>query len=108
MEKEKEAKEERNNERTAGMVNGDMGDGSAEQCDDHSPPHTNRTGAESPTENEDRGTGTESEHGNGEGGSDHKVRTCLLVAFPAPKFSVYLYLDCDGCLVSAAQLNLLN
>ena len=77
QEKEKEAQEERNNgQRTDRIVNGDMG-----QSNDHSPPQINRTGAESPTVNKDRGTGTESEQGNGEGGSDHKVRKCLLVAF---------------------------
>lgn len=79
MEQDKE-KEERNSEsvriETAGLVNGDMGDGSAEQRVDHSPPHTDRTGRESLTKNED--SGTESEHRNGEGSTDQKVRACLL------------------------------
>ncbi|TMS05996.1 FYVE, RhoGEF and PH domain-containing protein 4 [Larimichthys crocea] len=78
MEQDKvtEDKQERNNEsvriETAGLVNGDMGDGSAEQSDDHSPPHTDRTGTECHTENEDSGTQTESEHRNEEGSADHK------------------------------------
>lgn len=79
MEQDKE-KEERNSAsvriETAELVNGDMGDGSAEQSDDHSPPHTDRTGREIHTKNED--SGTESEHRNGEGSTDQKVRACLL------------------------------
>lgn len=87
MEQDKvtEDKQERNNEsvriETAGLVNGDMGDGSAEQSDDHSPPHTDRTGTECHTENEDSGTQTESEHRNEEGSADHKVRARLLIRF---------------------------
>lgn len=83
QDREKEDKQERNNERieTDGLVNGDMGDGSAEQSDDHSPPHTDRTGTESHTENEDSGTTTETEHRNVEGSTDQKVRACLLVDF---------------------------
>ncbi|KAM8751342.1 FYVE, RhoGEF and PH domain-containing protein 4a isoform 2-T2 [Acanthopagrus schlegelii] len=73
MEQDKE-KEERNSAsvriETAELVNGDMGDGSAEQGDDHSPPHTDRTGREIHTKNED--SGTESEHRNGEGSTDQK------------------------------------
>lgn len=76
MEQDKE-KEERNSEsvriETTELVNGDMG---AEQRDDHSPPHTDRTGRESLTKNED--SGTESEHRNGEGSTDQKVRARLL------------------------------
>uniref|UniRef100_UPI0037E9C848 FYVE, RhoGEF and PH domain-containing protein 4a n=1 Tax=Semicossyphus pulcher TaxID=241346 RepID=UPI0037E9C848 len=76
QEKEKEEKEERNNDsvriETAGLVNGDMGDGSTEQSDEHSAPHTDRTGTESHSENEDSGTKTESEQRNEEGGSDQK------------------------------------
>lgn len=83
--KEKEDKQERNDEsvrtETGGLVNGDMGDGSTEQSDDHSPPHTDRTGTESHTENEDSETTAESEHRNEEGSADHKVRACLLVDF---------------------------
>lgn len=86
QDKEKEDKQEGNDEsvriETAGLVNGDMGDGSTEQSEDHSPPHTGRTGTESSTENEDSGTTTESEHRNEEGSADQKVRACLLVVFP--------------------------
>ncbi|XP_044211683.1 FYVE, RhoGEF and PH domain-containing protein 4a isoform X4 [Thunnus albacares] len=76
QDKEKEDKKEGNDEsvriETAGLVNGDMGDGSTEQSDDHSPPHTGRTGTESHMENEDSGTKTESEHRNEEGSTDQK------------------------------------
>lgn len=79
QDKKKEDKQERNNERAriepARLLNGDMGDGGAEQSDDHSLPHTGRTGTDSHTENED------SEHRNEEGSSDHKVRACLLLDF---------------------------
>lgn len=92
QDKEKENKQEKNNEsvRTAGMVNGDMGDGGTEQNDDHSRPHTDRTGTESQSENEDSGTQTESEHRNGEGGADHKVRACLLFVHLNPDTDVLL------------------
>ncbi|XP_040893475.1 FYVE, RhoGEF and PH domain-containing protein 4a isoform X7 [Toxotes jaculatrix] len=75
LDKEKEDKESENEcvrIETAGLVNGDMGGGSAEQDEDHSPPQTDRTDTESHTENEDSGTATESEHRNEEGSSDHK------------------------------------
>lgn len=88
MEKDKEEKVDKqqgNDEsvriETAGLVNGDMGDGSTEQSDDHSPSHTDRTDTESHTENEDSETKTESEHKNEEGSTDQKVRACLLVDF---------------------------
>lgn len=85
QDKEKEDKQERDNEsvKTAKLVNGDMGDGSTEQSDDHSAPHTDRTGTESHTENEDSG--------NREVGTDHKVRACLLVVICAFK-SLVLYI----------------
>ncbi len=74
QDKEKEDKQEENNEsvriETAGLVNGDMGDGSTEQSDDHSPALTDRTGTGSHAEN---GDGGESEHRHEEGGTDHKV-----------------------------------
>nr|XP_046249351.1 FYVE, RhoGEF and PH domain-containing protein 4a isoform X3 [Scatophagus argus] len=64
--KGKEVKQERNNGsvriETAGLVNGDMGDGSTVQSDDHSPPHTDRTATEGHTENEDSGSQTENQH----------------------------------------------
>lgn len=92
QDKEKEDKQEKNNGsvRTAGIVNGDMGDGGTEQSDDHSRPHTGRTGTESHGENEDSGTRTESEHRNGEGGADHKVRACLLSVHLNPDEAVLL------------------
>ncbi|XP_042351885.1 FYVE, RhoGEF and PH domain-containing protein 4a [Plectropomus leopardus] len=76
MEQDKEDNQERINDsvtiETAGLVNGDMGCESTEQSDDHSPPHTDRTGTESHTENEDSGTKIESEHRNEEGSTDQK------------------------------------
>ncbi|XP_071371562.1 FYVE, RhoGEF and PH domain-containing protein 4a isoform X5 [Centroberyx affinis] len=72
-EKEKE-KEERSNGtvriETAGLVNGDMG----EQSGDHSPAHTDRTGTETHTGNEDSGSAaeTESEHSKEEGSAEQK------------------------------------
>ncbi|XP_034734953.1 FYVE, RhoGEF and PH domain-containing protein 4a isoform X2 [Etheostoma cragini] len=77
QDKKKEDSPESNNEsvrvETAGLLNGDMGSGSTEQSDDHSsPPHTDRTGTESYTENDDSGTKIESEHRNEEGSPDHK------------------------------------
>lgn len=76
QDKEKEDKEENGSVRieTAGLVNGDMGDGRTEQDEDHSPPQMDRTDTESHTKNEDSGTTTESEHRNEEGSADHKVR----------------------------------
>uniref|UniRef100_A0A3B5B162 FYVE, RhoGEF and PH domain-containing protein 4-like n=1 Tax=Stegastes partitus TaxID=144197 RepID=A0A3B5B162_9TELE len=73
--KEKEDKEEKNHESertgTGELVNGDMG--SAEQSGDHSPAaHTDRTGTESHTENEDSGTTAESEQRSEEGNADLK------------------------------------
>ncbi|KAM9375914.1 FYVE, RhoGEF and PH domain-containing protein 4a isoform 2-T2 [Pholidichthys leucotaenia] len=79
MEQDKEKGEEEEEERkkqesvrieTAALVNGDMG--STELSEDHSPPHTDRTGTESHTENEDSGTNTENEHGSKEGSTEHK------------------------------------
>ena len=79
MEQDKQEKQEKQDDgvriETAGLVNGDMGSGSKEQSDDHSPPHTDRTGTESHTENEDSGTKIESQHRNGEGSTDQKVRS---------------------------------
>ncbi|XP_018558968.1 FYVE, RhoGEF and PH domain-containing protein 4a isoform X2 [Lates calcarifer] len=74
QDKEKEDKEENGSVRieTAGLVNGDMGDGRTEQDEDHSPPQMDRTDTESHTKNEDSGTTTESEHRNEEGSADHK------------------------------------
>ncbi|XP_029290483.1 LOW QUALITY PROTEIN: FYVE, RhoGEF and PH domain-containing protein 4a [Cottoperca gobio] len=76
QDKDKEDSQERNNDsvRTEAveLVNGDMGCGSTEQSDDHSPPHTDSTGAESHTENEDSGTKIESEQRNEEGRTEQK------------------------------------
>lgn len=102
QDKEKEEEQELNSEsariETAGLVNGDMGDGSAEQSDGHSPPHTDRTGTESHTECEDGETKTESEHRNEEGSADHKVRACLTLLPLHPSdldiyFLCVIYLD---------------
>ncbi|KAI3371580.1 hypothetical protein L3Q82_024148, partial [Scortum barcoo] len=74
QDKEKEDEQERNDEsvrtETGGLVNGDMGDGSTEQSEEHS--NTDRTGTESHTKNEDSGTTAEIEHRNEEGSADHK------------------------------------
>ncbi|XP_060892668.1 FYVE, RhoGEF and PH domain-containing protein 4a isoform X2 [Labrus mixtus] len=74
MEPEKEEKQERTNEsvriETVGLVNGDMGGGSAEPSDEHSAPHTDRTGTESHSENED--SKTESMQRNDEGSTEQK------------------------------------
>lgn len=89
---EKEDKQKKNYEcvRTGRMVNGDIREGGTEQSDGHSSPQTDRTGTESLTENEDCGTGTESEHRNGEdGGADHKVSACLLLVVLAHKLPVH-------------------
>lgn len=97
MEQDKQEKQERNNDsvriETAGLVNGDMGSGSKEQSDDHSPPHTDRTGTESHTENEDSGTKIESEQRNEEGSTDQKVRLLccpLCVIYLQPDRAVWL------------------
>ncbi|XP_017274539.1 FYVE, RhoGEF and PH domain-containing protein 4a isoform X3 [Kryptolebias marmoratus] len=54
----------------AELLNGDMG--SAEQSEDHSPAHSDRTAAENLAKNEDRETKTESVQKSEEGSSDHK------------------------------------
>ncbi|XP_058501229.1 FYVE, RhoGEF and PH domain-containing protein 4a isoform X8 [Solea solea] len=76
MEQDKEEKEESENQsvriETAGLVNGDMGDGSTEPNEDHSPLEKNRTDAESHSENTDSVAATESEHKNEEVSTDHK------------------------------------
>lgn len=92
---EKEDKQERDNDsvRTAELVNGNMGDGSTEQSDDHSAAHTDRTDTESHTENEDSETRTESEDRNGEVGADHKVRAYLpAVICVCKSFVLLIYL----------------
>ncbi|KAG7523468.1 FYVE, and PH domain-containing 4 isoform X1 [Solea senegalensis] len=76
MEQDKEEKEESENQsvriETVGLVNGDMGDGSTEPNEDHSPLEKNRTDAESHSENTDSVAATESEHKNEEVSTDHK------------------------------------
>lgn len=83
QDKGKEDKEENSDEsvrtETDGLVNGEMPEGSTEQCEDDSPPHTDRTGSGSRTETEDSGYKTESEHRNEEGSTDHKVCVSLLL-----------------------------
>lgn len=104
--KEKEDKEESESEsvriETAGLVNGDMGDGSAEQDEDHSSPQTDRTDTESHNENEDSGTTTESEQRNEEGSTDHKVRTAGLL-FSHICFVCNILTEAPGCCVSAVS-----
>ncbi|XP_053282178.1 FYVE, RhoGEF and PH domain-containing protein 4a isoform X6 [Pleuronectes platessa] len=74
-EKEKEDKKQQENGgvriETAGLVNGDMGDGGAEQDEEHSAPQTVRTDGET-EEEKDSGTATESEHRSEEGSADQK------------------------------------
>ncbi|KAM3609265.1 uncharacterized protein V6R79_012024 [Siganus canaliculatus] len=76
QEKEKEDKQEGDGGsvriETARLVNGDMGDGSADQNDAHSPRHTDRTDTEIHTENKDSDSQTESERKNEEASTDHK------------------------------------
>ncbi|XP_029377860.1 FYVE, RhoGEF and PH domain-containing protein 4a isoform X2 [Echeneis naucrates] len=76
QDKEKEDKDEPENGsvriETAGLVNGDMGNGSTEQDEDHSPRQTDGTDTESHTENEDSEPTAESEHRSGEGSTDQK------------------------------------
>ncbi|KAM3870080.1 FYVE, RhoGEF and PH domain-containing protein 4a [Diretmus argenteus] len=73
MDRERDREKERNNgtvgTETAGLVNGDMGDGSAQQSSDHSPPHTDRTGTETHTGNEDSGSKAEPQNEHGKEGS---------------------------------------
>uniref|UniRef100_A0A3P8UQK9 FYVE, RhoGEF and PH domain containing 4a n=1 Tax=Cynoglossus semilaevis TaxID=244447 RepID=A0A3P8UQK9_CYNSE len=68
MEKDNEEEKQSVRKETDGLVNGDMGDGSAEQNEDHSPPQTDRTDEESHTHSTD----TESEHKNESKGTDQK------------------------------------
>ncbi|XP_026166633.1 FYVE, RhoGEF and PH domain-containing protein 4a isoform X3 [Mastacembelus armatus] len=70
-EREKEETNQSVRTETARLVNGDMVEGSTEQCEE-SPSHTHRTGRESLTEKEDSGTKTKTEHTNEEGSTDHK------------------------------------
>ncbi|XP_034444134.1 FYVE, RhoGEF and PH domain-containing protein 4a isoform X8 [Hippoglossus hippoglossus] len=75
MEPVKEDKKEQENGsvtiETAGLVNGDMGDGGAEQDEDPSPPQTGRTDGEA-EEEKDSGAATESEHRSEEASTDQK------------------------------------
>lgn len=78
MEQEKENEDKQDtNERTAGILNGDIGDGNTGQEDEGSSPQADWTGTESHTGNEDV-AGTESEHRQSEGVADHKVSAPLL------------------------------
>lgn len=73
MEQEKENEDKQDtNERTAGILNGDIGDGNTGQEDEGSYPQADWTGTESHAGNEDL-AGTESEHRQSEGVADHKV-----------------------------------
>lgn len=75
MEKDNEEEKQSVRKETDGLVNGDMGDGSAEQNEDHSPPQTDRTDEESHTHSTD----TESEHKNESKGTDQKVSLSVVV-----------------------------
>lgn len=88
MEQEKEDKQEKGNEdsvRTDGMVNGDVREESREESESGSPPHTKRTATETHEENEESGTGAESEQRNAEVGADPKVGPCVLIVVSATK-----------------------
>lgn len=79
MEQEKENEDKPDtNERTAGILNGDIGDGDGDtgQGDEGSCPQADWTGTESHTGNEDS-AGPESEHRQSEGVADHKVSAAL-------------------------------
>lgn len=78
MEQEKENEDKQDtSERTAGIVNGDIGDGATPQEDEGSSPQADWTGTESQSGNEDS-AGTESEHGQSQGAADHKVCAQML------------------------------
>ncbi|XP_061577336.1 FYVE, RhoGEF and PH domain-containing protein 4a isoform X2 [Cololabis saira] len=72
MEKEEKDQSDHGSARikTNELVNGDTG--SEEQSEEHSPPHTDRTGTESHTGNEDSGTKTESEQRSEDESTDRK------------------------------------
>lgn len=77
QDKESKLKEEKSDEsvriETVELVNGDIADRSLEQSEDHSHPHTDRTGTESNTENSESGEITESDNRNEERSTHHKV-----------------------------------
>lgn len=92
MEQEKEDKQEKGNEdsvRTDGMVNGDVREEGREESESDSPPHTERTATETHEENEESGTGAESEQRNGEVAADPKVGPCVLIVVSATKLSLH-------------------
>lgn len=91
MEQEKEDKQEQVNDsvRTDGMVNGDVKEEGREGSESGSPPHTKRTATETHEENEESGTGAESEQRNGEVGADLKVGPCVLIVVSAAKLSLH-------------------
>lgn len=95
-EKEKEDKQD-SNERTAGILNGDIGDGHTGQEDEGSSPQADWTGTESHAGNEDS-AGTETELGQREDVAEHKVRAPLLCA--SMRRVVHLQ-TCHACCLDA-------
>lgn len=81
QEKENEDKQD-TNKRTAGILNGDVGDGNTGEEDEGSSPQADRTATESPPGNEDS-AGTEGERSHSEGLADHKVRALLRCVYIA-------------------------
>lgn len=117
MEQEKEDKQEKGSDgvRTDGMVNGDVREEGREESDGGSPPHTKRTATETHEENEESGTGAESEQRDGEAGADPKVGPCVLIVVSATSEPFVCLPQLSCCSRSAggrrktgsAQLNLL-
>lgn len=96
MEQEKENGDQPDaSERTAELLNGDIGDGNAGQDDEGSAPQAHWTGTESHTGNED-GVGTN----KSEGVADHKV-TCFSAA--ELKSSCCIFRTCHECCLAALQ-----
>lgn len=73
MEQDKERKETNDQSARTELLNGDIGDVSTEQCEDHSPLQTDRTVPGGHTDSVDSKSRTENEHGNEEGSTEHKV-----------------------------------
>lgn len=90
MQQGKEDKQEKGSDsvRTDGMVNGDVKEEGREGSESGSPPHAKRTATETHEENEESGTGAESEQRNGEVGADPKVGPCVLIVDSATKLSL--------------------
>lgn len=105
MEQEKENEDKQDtNGRTAGILNGDIGDGNMGQEDEGSSPQADWTGTESHTGNEDS-AGTESEHGQSEGVADHKVGAPLLCAVCLEPATCAAWPLCTRCKTGSSVLN---